>query len=88
MDSINDTIKNKEITYIVFYVVLLILISLSFLIYWLPMIKRMNITIYKTKKMLSIIPIRILASQENINGLLNIETDANYKPIDNLNNNS
>ena len=88
MDSINDTIKNKEMTYIVFYVVLLILISLSFLIYWLPMIKRMNITIYKTKKMLSIIPIRILASQENINGLLNIETDANYKPIDNLNNNS
>ena len=88
MDSINDTIKNKEITYIVFYVVLLILISLSFLIYWLPMIKRMNITIYKTKKMLSIIPIHILASQENINGLLNIETDTNYKPIDNSNNNS
>ena len=52
------------------------------------MINRMNITIYKTKKMLSIIPIRILASQENINGLLNIEIDTNYKQIDNSNNNT
>ena len=45
------------------------------------MIKRMNITIYKTKKMLSIIPIHILASQENISGLLNLEID---KPNNNF----
>ena len=88
VESINESIKNKEITYIVFYTCLLIIISLLFLIYWLPMINRMNITIYKTKKMLSIIPIRILASQENINGLLNIEIDTNYKQIDNSNNNT
>ena len=88
VESINESIKNKEITYIVFYTCLLIVISLLFLIYWLPMINRMNITIYKTKKMLSIIPIRILASQENINGLLNIEIDTNYKQIDNSNNNT
>ena len=50
------------------------------------MINRMNNTIYKTKKMLSIIPIHILASQENITGLLNLEIDANYKQNDNFNN--
>ena len=86
-NSINNAVKDKEITYIIFYACLLIVISLSFLIYWLPMIKRLNITIYKTKKMLSIIPIHILASQENINGLLNIEIDVNYRTIDNSNNN-
>lgn len=88
MDSINDAVKNKEITYIIFFACLLVVISLLFLIFWLPMIKRMNIAIYKTKKMLSIIPISILASQENINGLLNIEIDTNYKSMDNLTNNT
>ena len=86
VDSINNAIKNKEITYIIFFTSLLVVITLSFLFYLLPMIKRMNNTIYKTKKMLSIIPIHILASQENITGLLNLEIDANYKPNDNLNN--
>jgi len=86
-NSINDAVKDKEITYITYYTCLLIAITLSFLIYWLPMIKKLNITIYKTKKMLSIIPIHILASQENINRLLNIEIDVNYRPIDNINNN-
>ena len=36
------------------------------------MIRRMNIEIYKTKNMLSIIPLQILASQPNIRILLNI----------------
>ena len=75
VDSINNAIKNKEITYIIFFICLLIVITLSFLFFWMPMIKRMNNTIYKTKKMLSIIPIHILASQENISGLLNLEID-------------
>ena len=87
VDSINNAIKNKEITYIIFFTSLLVVITFSFVFYWLPMIKRMNITIYKTKKMLSIIPINILAAQENITGLLNIEIDANYKPNDNNNKN-
>jgi hypothetical protein len=36
------------------------------------MIRRMNIEIYKTKNMLSILPLQILASQPNIRELLNI----------------
>jgi hypothetical protein len=86
VDSINNSIKNKEITYIIFFICLLVVITLSVLFFWMPMIKRMNNTIYKTKKMLSIIPIHILASQENITGLLNLEIDANYKQNDNFDN--
>ena len=79
VESINDSIKNKQVTYIIYFTCLLIVITILFIVYWLPMIKNMNITIYKTKKMLSIIPIHILSSQENINGLLNIEIDTKYK---------
>ena len=79
VESINDSIKNKQVTYIIYFTCLLIVITILFIVYWLPMIKNMNIIIYKTKKMLSIIPIHILSSQENINGLLNIEIDTKYK---------
>ena len=57
---------------------------LMYIFIWKRHEASLNETIYKTKKMLSIIPIYILASQENINGLLNIEVDTNYKPNDNL----
>ena len=42
------------------------------------MINNMNITFYKTKKMLSIIPLHILTSQSNISSLLNIDEN-NYQ---------
>ena len=82
-DSINGIIKNKEMTYITYYVCLLVVITLLFLIFWVPMIRNMNTIIYTTKKMLSIIPIHILASQKNIQTLLNIEVDTKFKTNEN-----
>ena len=82
-DSINGIIKNKEMSYITYYVCFLVLITLLFLILWVPMIRNMNIIIYTTKKMLSIIPIHILASQKNIQTLLNIEIDNKFKTNEN-----
>jgi hypothetical protein len=78
-DSINNRIKNKEIKYIVYFIFIIAVITLLFLIFWLPMIKKMNSIIYEAKKILSIIPIHILASQDNIYNLLNIEIDTKYK---------
>ena len=78
-DSINNKIKNKEIKYIVYFIFIMFVITLLFLIFWLPKIKKMNSIIYETKKTLSIIPIHILASQDNIYNLLNIEINTEYK---------
>ena len=75
---ISDAIANKEMTYIIYFSCFLIVITLLFIIYWLPMVNNMNKTIYKTKKMLSLIPLHILASQTNIDNLLNIETENKY----------
>jgi hypothetical protein len=52
---------------IIFY---LIIVSIIYIVYWFPIIISLNNSIYKTKKMLTIIPIKILASQNNINLLL------------------
>ena len=52
---------------IIFY---LIIVSMVFIGYWFPIIISLNNSIYKTKKMLTIIPIKILACQNNINLLL------------------
>lgn len=82
-DLINGIIKNKEMAYVTYYVYLLVIISLLFLIFWVPMIRNMNVIIYTTKKMLSIIPIHILASQKNIHTLLNIEEDTKFKANEN-----
>lgn len=78
-NSITDIIKDKKKVYIAYYVSLLVVITLLFLIFWVPMIRNMNIIIYTTKKMLSIIPIHILASQKNIQTLLNIDVDNKFK---------
>jgi hypothetical protein len=82
-DSINGIIKDKQMTYVTYYVCLLVVITLLFLIFWVPMIRNMNIIIYTAKKMLSIIPIHILASQKNIQTLLNIEVDNKFKTNEN-----
>ena len=48
----------------------LIIVSIIYIVYWFPIIISLNNTIYKTKNMLTIIPIKILASQNNINILM------------------
>ena len=82
INSINDSIANKEVVYIIYFSCFLIVITLLFIIYWLPMINNMNKTIYKTKKMLTLIPLHILASQANIDRLLNIEDENKYNSND------
>ena len=84
INSITDAIENKEIIYIIYFSCFLIIITLLFIIYWLPMINNLNKTIYKTKKMLSLIPLHILASQTNIDNLLNIEIENKYNSNDDI----
>ena len=72
MKSILESFNNVNIRYIVSISVYFFLFLIYFTFYWFPMIKRMNNEIYKTKKMLAIIPVQILASQPNIKELLNI----------------
>ena len=72
-DAVNGAIKDKGSTYIIYFTIYLSVITLLFLLYWIPMINDMNSTFYKTKKMLSIIPLHILASQSNISSILNID---------------
>ena len=49
-----------------------IIITLAFFAYFIPMIRFINNIIYKTKNMLSIIPLSILASQSGVSTLLNL----------------
>ena len=49
----------------------------SILFYLIPEINKLNIEIYKTKNILSIIPVQILASLPNIKTLLKISLKNN-----------
>jgi hypothetical protein len=49
-----------------------IIITVAFFAYFIPMIRFINNIIYKTKNMLSIIPLSILASQNGVSTLLNL----------------
>jgi flagellar basal body-associated protein FliL len=72
IDSTNESLTNVYIPYIIILIVYIVILLLAFFIYWIPMIQERNIEIYKTKNMLSIIPVKILATQPNIRELLNI----------------
>ena len=73
--SVNLIQKNAiggHLIYIIFLVIYGSLFLLIFWFIWIPTIRRLNIEIYKTKNMLAIIPVHILASLPNIRELLNI----------------
>ena len=74
INTIVDNVTNGHIKYVIIMFIYILLFLIIFFYYWIPMIRRMNTEIYKTKNMLSIIPLQILASQPNIKILLNIST--------------
>jgi len=73
-DSTDESLTNVYMPYIIILIVYIVICCLIFFFYWIPMIQTRNIEIYKTKNMLSIIPVKILATQPNIRELLNIST--------------
>ena len=68
---------NEHQKYIIILIAYITIFILIFSFYWIPRINSLNIEIYKTKNMLSILPIQILASLPNIRELLNISTSNN-----------
>ena len=72
INEITNIINNRHINCIILIACHCIIVIIIIMLYWVPKIKVMNIEIYKTKNMLSIIPVQILASLPNIKKLLNI----------------
>jgi hypothetical protein len=72
---IEESTINGHLIYLICIGIYVFIFVIIFLFYWIPMIKSMNSEIYKTKKMLAIIPTQILASQPNIKELLNISVN-------------
>ena len=66
------TIDNKENYLYITSFLYLALVCLIYFLYLLLMIKSINDRIYKTKKMLKLIPIHILSTQNNIKDLLHL----------------
>ena len=69
----NDTIKVSLIINIAF----IIIVAIGFCLIWIPFVLGENETIFKTKKMLSIIPNDILISLPHINNMLGIDEENN-----------
>ena len=65
------SIDEEGFTFITLFCVYLLVIALIYYVYLFSMIKYLNHSIYKTKKILLIIPIKILTSQVNVKQLLN-----------------
>ena len=55
-------------------VILVLLLTSFYLLYWKPFELKLDKDIYKTKNMLSIIPKEVIASLKNIGNLLNLGT--------------
>ena len=58
-----DTFKPKNRNYLVSMIIYFFLIIIFYIIYLNPIINGIKILIYKTKNMLTIIPVEILTSQ-------------------------
>ena len=65
-------IEGKENLIIGLFILYLFIVFVFFFGYWVPKVRFVNNYIYKTKKILLIIPMSILASQNNIKSVLNL----------------
>ena len=77
LNSISQSINNGHIIYIILIACHCSFVIISILFYLIPEINKLNIEIYKTKNILSIIPVQILASLPNIKTLLKISIKNN-----------
>lgn len=68
---IENVSSNKRI-YVILLIIYFLLILVFFMLYWRPIINNITALIYKTKNILTIIPVEILANQTNIKSLLDI----------------
>ena len=76
-NNIINALNNGNIYSIIFIALHCFLVIVLLAFHWIPTIKTMNDEIYKTKNMLTIIPVQILASLTNIKKLLNISIKEN-----------
>ena len=65
-------VEGKENLIIGLFFLYLFIVFVFFFGYWVPKVRFVNNYIYKTKKILLIIPMNILASQNNIKSVLNL----------------
>ena len=72
--SITHFWKNCNKLYTALLVILILLLTSLYLLYWKPFELKLDKDIYKTKNMLSIIPKEVIASLKNIGNLLNLGT--------------
>lgn len=80
MNIINEI---KYDIYFCTYFTIGVLVILYF-VGWITFIKKLNVSIYKTKNMLSIIPIDTLSSVWNIKQLLDIDIDSHHNTINQI----
>ena len=66
------TIEGKENLFIKLISLYLVIVFFMFFVYWVQKVNFVNSYIYRTKKILLIIPMNILASQNNIKSVLNL----------------
>jgi hypothetical protein len=72
LDNIIQNISSNKRVYIILLLIYFLLILVLYMLYWRPIINNITLLIYKTKNILTIIPVEILAEQTNIKSLLNI----------------
>ena len=66
------SIDGRQNIYYILISIFAFVLSIIYIFYWTPAIKRLNRVISETKKMLKIIPMHILMSDLNIKNLLHI----------------
>jgi hypothetical protein len=68
--SIQDEFSFRTERKIAIFIVYLIVILISFIVFWLPFLNGLNYQIYKTKLMLMIIPLEVLMKIKNVGKVL------------------
>ena len=73
IDSLNKYLNDEYQKFNIFIIIYICIISIGFFLFWVPFVNKLNSTIYRTKNMLTIIPIEVLSSISNIEKLLDIK---------------
>ena len=73
IDVITKYLKDEYFKFVIMMIVYLCFFNILFLFIWVPFVRNLNLIIYQTKNMLSIIPKEVLANISNIDKLLDLD---------------
>jgi len=66
LEGINDDFESHETTRLIIFILFLLLLLIIYIIFWIPLINKLSNDIWRTKSMLTMIPMNVISKIKEV----------------------